>query len=499
MPQQAVPPLAVPAPIGGLADGVPPMAMKPTQALQLINFVVRDGELAVRGGDQRIVAGLPGAVEALHTWRGERTFAGLPDRLVEVGRNVTATIATGLSSGRWTGDVIANDGGSLLVMANGYDGVRAFDGTTWRTATITADTTADGDLDASRLAGATYHMRRMWFWQRGTLDLWYLPAGQFAGVACAVPLAGLARNGGRVVGLAVMQSDTGRSTDDSLVIVTSGGELFVAAGTNPNDAATWSISGPYEIDAPLGWRPLAKVGGEVAVMTKTGLYAVGQIVGTPKERRDETAIGAPVGKAWRREALRPAAPEWQVIEAGADDGVVIVNRPDGRQSVRTSGVWSELAGMPATAWCETADGAWYGTAAGEIRRYGGTIYEQAVDAEVVTSFQRYGRNRLMHAVRIRPAMVSVPVRPRFRLLADYDELPPIPQGHQVTWPATRDALAGPEWDFVWGETGPTERRRWDWNTIAGRGHALAVAMSVRTRAPLRLSGWDLMLTAGGAN
>jgi hypothetical protein len=342
-------------------------------------------------------------------------------------------------------------------------------------------------------------MRRMWFWQRGTLDLWYLPPGQFGGVACVVPLAPLARHGGRIVGLAAIQSDTGRSTDDSLAIVTSNGEMFVASGINPNDAATWSIAGPYEIDVPMGWRPLAKVGGEVCVMTTTGMYTVAQIVGTPRERRDEAAMSASIRRTWAREALRPAQAEWQIIESGVDDGVVLINRPDGRQSVRASGAWSELAGMPATAWCETSDGAWYGTASGEVRRYGGTIYESAVDAEVVTSFQRYGRNRLMHAVRLRPSMVSVPVRPRVRMLADYDELPPIPQGQQVTWPATKDALAGPEWDFAWGEAGPTERRRWDWNTVAGRGHALAVAMSVRTRAPLRLSGWDLMLTAGGAN
>uniref|UniRef100_UPI001953D7D1 hypothetical protein n=1 Tax=Klebsiella pneumoniae TaxID=573 RepID=UPI001953D7D1 len=71
---------------------------------------------------------------------------------------------------------------------------------------------------------------------------------------------------------------------DLTVFVSSEGEVLIFSGTDPAAAATWQLKGRYQIGKPLGYRSLAKFGGDLAILTQDGLMSLGAVM-----RLDRTA------------------------------------------------------------------------------------------------------------------------------------------------------------------------------------------------------------------
>jgi hypothetical protein len=104
------------------------------------------------------------------------------------------------------------------------------------------------------------------------MNLWYLATDAIAGAATVFPVGALFAKGGRVVAMESWTIDGGNGPDDYFAILTSRGEMAVYAGTDPASASTWSLVGVYYVGTPVGNRPLTKVGGDLYILTKMGIF-----------------------------------------------------------------------------------------------------------------------------------------------------------------------------------------------------------------------------------
>jgi hypothetical protein len=485
----------LPAPIGGLDESTSITATKPANALRLINFISQKDGLHVRKGT-RTWGKVPGSVEAMLGWAGQKQFACTKTGIFEVQRNIITPQLSGHTTGRWLGDMVANPDVQLLVVANGFDGVRMFNGSSWRdtTGTITSDT--QPVVRPERLACPIWHQRRMTFYERGTLRVWYLRPGLAGGIASPIEVGPYCQRGGEIVAIASLQPSNALSTDNRLIVYTSNGEVVVYDYTNPDQAVKYG--GTYQIALPVGWRPFGLIGGKLAALTTNGLYALPDVVAKPESAQEITALTEPIYKSYDAEANYTLSPNWQVIETVAERGLVIINRPEGDQFGSSFGSWTYLQGMKATAWGETLNGVFFGDSDGTIRQYGAGSDDDpngtSIYALCVGGYSNLGSPRLKRLARARPNLKSVPVDYSLRALSDYEE-------PDMTYPAPAAMTPGLGWDFPMDGTGPwntpKERTQWGWRNVSGRGHALSIAFSVNTRAPLVYRGCDLLLAPGG--
>src|SRR3546814_18568153 len=95
----------------------------------------------------------------------------------------------------WSSDVCSSDligtaGGQFLLIMNGVDTPRTFNGTSWANASITGPTQAN-------LVWCNLHQRRLWFGEQDSLTAWYLAVHSISGAASSFSLAGIAKLGGR--------------------------------------------------------------------------------------------------------------------------------------------------------------------------------------------------------------------------------------------------------------------------------------------------------------
>lgn len=260
---------SVPAPVGGwnardsLAD------MGSSDAVILKNWFPSTSELLLRFGYTQYSTGYPAQVETVMTYNGPTAskLLGISSGNVydaTSGGAIGAAALSGLSNSRWEYVNITTVGGNYLMMVNGVDAPRSFDGTAWATPAITGVTT-------SSLSNINMHKNRVWFIERNTLKAWYLSTGAIAGAANSLDMSSVAQLGGNLVAMATWTVDAGYGLDDLAVFITSEGEIIVYRGTDPTSAADWALAGIFRVGAPIGKRCWLKYAGDLLVVTQDGV------------------------------------------------------------------------------------------------------------------------------------------------------------------------------------------------------------------------------------
>src|SRR5690606_4814396 len=92
----------------------------------------------------------------------------------------------------------------------------------------------------------------IWFVQKDSLDVWYLPVDSISGELTLLPLGGVFGKGGNLVFGATWSQDVGDGLNALNAFVSSEGEAAVYQGSNPGDAADWGIVGVYQTGKPMG-------------------------------------------------------------------------------------------------------------------------------------------------------------------------------------------------------------------------------------------------------
>lgn len=266
---------SIPAPYGGWNATGNLSNMPATDAVLMDNIFPDISDVGLRLGRADWATGFASPVKRLMAYESStsaKQFASTTTGVYDVtAAGAIGAAAFACTSGEWSSVNFQNSGGSFLTMVNGSDSMRLYDGATW-TAITGASTPAITGVTTSTLAYVALHKRRLWFAQNNSMNLWYLAVDAIAGAATVFPVGALFAKGGKVVAIQSWTIDGGNGPDDYFAILTSKGEMAVYSGTDPANATTWSLVGVYYVGAPVGNRPFAKLGGDLLILTRTGIF-----------------------------------------------------------------------------------------------------------------------------------------------------------------------------------------------------------------------------------
>jgi hypothetical protein len=489
-----------------LRDGI--AAMKPADALILDNWFPEATYLRVRGGSLVYATGMNGSVQSILEWAGpasRKLFAASPTDIYDIttAGAVGAPVVSTLGSGYWQTTMMSTAGGAFLVLANGVDDVRNYDGTSWTTPAITGVT-------SSTLNFPILHKSRLWFVQNNSTKAWYLPTSSIAGAASPFELGERFTDGGKLIAIGAVSRDGGSGSDDYLAFVSSHGQIAVFQGDDPSSANTWALVGVYDGAPPIGNRSTANIGGDLAIITDSAVVSTRQLMSGGQATAQRQAITNRIDQG--------------IIEAFASYGALVgwsmVSYPRTRLAlinVPTSattafqfvvnvqtGAWctygKNASPLNATCWGTFNEDPYFGKSDGTVYRAetGFSDGTAGITWRVKSSFQTYGKSGgVSRMTMIRPLFTAGgQVVPAIRMNVDYrndqplttDEFP-LPSGAQGgVWDVS-------EWDVgMWGDNAAPYN---NWYAATGIGTTASVDMLGQSNGiQVILNAWDLKYEVG---
>lgn len=361
------------APVGGLDAVSPLMGMPRDRAVTLTNWFPQPSGLLLREGTLPHVSGFTSPVYKLHVHAGtngsETLWATTDEGIYDVTTEVEELpdVELPLTSGKTVSTTISTGAGNYLMLVNGVDTLKRYDGTSWTS--VAAFGTA-----TSEYSHITNYRQRLFLVKRNSLELEYLPPNSISGTATNYPLGALFRQGGRIVSIGTWTIDGGFGPEDNLVVITNKGEIAVFAGSDPSTAATWTTKGVYVLPRPLGNDCLLKWQGDVLVITESGVYPLSAAVqSTSIDRTRQVSDNI-------KPSLVALARRWEEqygweLAANPNGPYLLLNIPSRprRQAVMNTqtGAWTFFEGWAANCFGRAKNLMFFGTN-GAVYRVGGT-------------------------------------------------------------------------------------------------------------------------------
>lgn len=269
---------SIPAPVGGLNDRDSVAEMPATDALILENWWLNPSKLVTRPGSTAYATGFASEVDTLidyaPTSGSNKLFACSAGNIYDItsAGAIGAAVVSGLTSNKWQDVAITTAGGSFQCLFNGVDDPLLFNGTTWQAVNAASAPIAITGVTTNLLIQGNVYHRRLWMTEKNSLRCWYLPVNSVGGAAASWDLGAVFRYGGSLVGSYTWTLDAGNGQDDHIAFVTTQGEVAVYSGSDPTTAGGFNLIGVYYVGRPVGQRPCVKYGGDLLIITETGVY-----------------------------------------------------------------------------------------------------------------------------------------------------------------------------------------------------------------------------------
>ena len=347
---------SIPAPIGGLNTRDPESSMKAVFAQQMENFWPTAKAVTLRRGARDWMTGFADPVKTLMPYRSgtkQELFAVTDDGVFDAtAGGVAGAIVSPLTEGFVIYTNFNNSGGSFLIVVNGVDDMRHYNGTTWTT--VAAFT--DDPVDTKDLIYVNAFKSSLFFLRKDSLDFYYLDAEAIQGDAHKFPLGSKFSKGGKLIAMGNWTVDGGAGIDDYACFVTDAGQVAVYRGSNPSDAADWALIGVFDVGEPVGRRPLLKQSGDLLLLTDGGLLSMAKCLQSSKISLESLVTDLIQPTFQEATRLYSKVPGWQLL-ANPNLAMLIVNAPEtalvqAHQYVMnmTTGAWTIFTGWHATCW-----------------------------------------------------------------------------------------------------------------------------------------------------
>ncbi len=339
-----------PAAVGGWDASSALANMKKGLAVQLKNWFPQPSYLEIRRGWQRharISSISTTPIESLLAWNGpssSKLFMAGATVIYDITASGTATsVVTGLTNARWQHTNMTTSAGAFLVLVNGADAPRNYDGSSWTTPTITGS-----GITASDFIDVNVHKKRLWFVIQDSTNAAYLPTDAIAGTAAKFSLGANFDKGGHLVTMVTWTLDGGTGPDDYAAFISSEGQVAIYQGTDPSSANTWGLVGVFNIAKPIGRRCAIKYGNTPVVITEAGALQLNMSLSKDTSQLTATAITNRILLAMNT-AARSYNDNfgWEMVVYPRGTRL-IVNIPTAENSSAKQYVMNTLTG----AWCE---------------------------------------------------------------------------------------------------------------------------------------------------
>jgi len=490
----------LPAPTGGLNARDSYTNMDAADAVTLTNVFPEANYVAVRGGFTSFATGMTNPIRSLMAWYGttgaDKIFAAESTNIWNVTGGGAATSAiTGLTNADWQWTNITTPGGSFLVIANGADSVRNYDGTSWTTPSITGVT-------SSTLTNVTAFKQRLWFVQKNTLSVWYLPTSSIAGAASELPLGSVFRRGGYVMAIGTFSQDSGDGLDDYLAIITSNGEIAVYQGTDPTSASTFALVGVFQTGKPLGRRCTVRFNGDLTIVTADGVMSMQALLQFGRESDQKAAITAKIQTLFSQNSkLYSANFGWQA-QLYPKARYLIINVPQVENNTQTqfvmntvTGAWCQFSNLKGGCWVVANDNLYFGGNAGTVWQADSGYQDNgsAINWEVQTAWQQPGGARNKRFSLVTPTMLTGG-GVSYTIGVDTDFAINTLSGVTAAQPLTGN-IWGWTWPGYWGGQNILDHRA---QSVGAIGTWASIHMMGQVSGvPCQINGFDLLGEFGG--
>jgi hypothetical protein len=259
--------------------------MKETDAVELENYFPTPSSVDVRNGYVTHATGFAAPVETLAAYKSATTsklFAAASTAIYDATASgaIGAAVVSGMGNARWQHINIGTAGGHFLLMVNGANKMRIYNGATWDadgggTFTVTG-------VDTANCIHINNFKNRVWLIEKDSMRAWYLPVSSIAGAAASLDLSGLFRMGGYLMAMANWTIDNAAGIDDYAAFITSEGEVAVYKGIDPSSSLTWSLVGTFRMGKPIGRRCFTKAGADVLLLTTDGAFPLSKAMLTDR-------------------------------------------------------------------------------------------------------------------------------------------------------------------------------------------------------------------------
>jgi hypothetical protein len=505
-----------PAPVRGWNARDSIASMNPADAVIMDNWFPSASDIMLRKGSAAHVTGIgggtPATVETLAAYRPESGtqvlfgFAGTAAYNMSSAGAVGAAVLSSLTNARWQHVNVSTSGGHFLLLVNGADSLRMYDGTNWTTVTGVSTPAITG-VTTSTLIGIHVHKERVWYIPVASLDVWYSAAGAFAGALTKLPLGTVFKKGGYLVAMGTWTLDGGDGSDDLAVFVTSEGEVAIYQGTDPASEATWGKIGVYIIGTPIGRRCLAQLGGDLLIITTDGVIPCSKLA----QAKDNKAVAITdniqsamadavglYGSSFGWEAtLYPGGTMMLLnvpIAAGLQQQFVMNTVTKRWARFRPLGA---NPGWPASCF-EVFNGSLYFGTSGSVRKAwtGTSDGGIAIEGDLLPAFNYFGNpTQKKHFKRVRP-IIGWDSNPAEILIGiDVDFIQGTPGSSLTLTPSSGGVWDTGTWDTsLWGGDIALNK---EWYGVNGSGFAGALHMRVKSaQAQVRLAAVSYLFEPG---
>src|SRR6187399_85387 len=355
--------ITIPAPTRGLIQHENDAYMGPGSCIVSDNWIPTMRGVKLRGGSVRHCVLDPVPIVSAFEYADvaqQRMFAGQATKLYDVTTaGAPVVVKAAQSSGNYCASPLSNLAGNWLIVVNDAgDPVLRFNGTSWVTLLPPA-VPSDGANAITGPVGSpvefgrnlTYvakYRSRLYFIEKQSMNLWYLPIDSVGGTLVKIPMSGAATLGGYLLFLASWTIDAGDGIDDKLVVVTSEGEALIFTGNDPGNAATWRQEGRYFVGKPMGMNAHTQVGGDLVILTVEGMVPISQVITKSAGEMELAMISRAIKPMWRDEVQAKRARPW-TIKRWDEYGGIFVTFPGGTPGNRYCLVMNSATGAFARA------------------------------------------------------------------------------------------------------------------------------------------------------
>jgi hypothetical protein len=398
-------PATLPPPVGGLNAISSIMGMPALDSPMMENWIPYPDRITSRFGAVNHVTGFANPVKRLWNYTsagGAETLWATTDagiyNATTAGAAPAASIA--LTSGKTIATMIATGANNYLMVVNGVDTLKRYDGAVWIAVPVF------GAVATSIYSYIETYKQRLYLIRASTMTLDYLPVNSVAGAPVSYELGAIFRRGGYLMALATWTVDGGNGPDDLLAVATSNGEVAVFSGTDPATPADWAFKGVFYIGRPLGPLCFFKYGGDLLFNCEAGLFPLSRALLSASINRTQSITNKiqPLFSAAAQSFFSNEG--WQVI-VQPDIPLIIVNVPSTPVRTQycmhgTGGGWTIFTGWEALCFGRLGGQLYWADATNKVARVNGNAdFGANITCTLLTAYNQLGypRNKITKLIR----------------------------------------------------------------------------------------------------
>lgn len=344
------------------------------------------------------------------------------------------------------------------------------------------------DRDTSDFSFVWAYKERIYFIEKGSMNVHYLPVDQVGGETTLLPLGGVFNRGGNLLFGQTWSLSSGGDggLSEQCIFVSTEGEVAVYQGISPDTAADWSKVGVYRVGKPLGQRAWIRAGGDIVIATSIGFIPLSKAIDTDYAALGLIAVSNPIADDWRDAVQNRGLDGWH-CELWAEGSMSVIGTPTPDDLQPLTFVVNADSG----AWCKFTNWQPFGMETFRGKLFMGSVFGRVQEAWVggsdegfpytataIPLFYDIGTQAQRKIARNARATIrsSAPINPRVTAKFDWDtDLPPAPSAAPIS--------DGNEWNnAIWDQSiwnaSPGAFVWQNWVSVGGSGYAATVAVQV---------------------